>query len=377
MSPTFQSGPTDSSVDGGMSRSGPRPGEGAPAWGALIWAVPMLYVFWDPFQRRAHWAEWLVTGLALAGFLAFYTIGLIHWSNRRIVIRVCIAVTVLAATFTLYRPAGVIFFALVAAFGPFAVDGNIRRSAAIILGTAALLVVEWWMVWPPSTFPYVIGVEALFVGAGTTFVARQQIALRRSHRMAERERIARDLHDILGHTLSVIIVKSELAGRLIDVEVDRAKREIEDVERISRDALSEVREAIAGYRAGDVRAELDRARATLESAGIAVECEYEPGVLPAAQERVLVFALREAVTNILRHAGATRCRLELRSIDGIWRLEVHDNGRGGIHEEGMGMRGIRERVAAIGGRVAWTPTGGTELTISVPMATSTEPGGGR
>jgi two-component system sensor histidine kinase DesK len=216
--------------------------------------------------------------------------------------------------------------------------------------------------------PYVVAIEAVLVGAAITLVARQQIALRQILKTAERERIARDLHDILGHTLSVITLKSELASRLLDHDPRRAKAEIEDVERISRNALSEVREAIVGYHAGDLIAEFDRAKSTLETAGIVVERHCEAAGMPVAQERVLALVLREAVTNVLRHAQAKRCRMTLQKTDTAYRLEVRDDGRGGVHQEGLGMRGIRERVAAIGGNVSWNAGPGTELTITVPIA---------
>jgi two-component system sensor histidine kinase DesK len=205
------------------------------------------------------------------------------------------------------------------------------------------------------------------VGGAITFVVRQQITLRRTLQTAERERIARDLHDILGHTLSVIILKSELANRLLEQDSTCAKTEIEDIERISRNALSEVREAIVGYHAGDLAAELDRAKATLGTAGIAAECNHETVSMPVAHERVLALVLREAITNVVRHAQAKSCRVTIEGTRAAYRLEIRDDGRGGDHREGLGMRGIRERVAAIGGTASWKVSGGTHLTITVPV----------
>jgi two-component system sensor histidine kinase DesK len=184
---------------------------------------------------------------------------------------------------------------------------------------------------------------------------------------AEQERIARDLHDILGHTLSVIILKSELANRLLEQNPERAKTEMQDVERISRKALTEVREAISGYRSGDLLAELEQAQKTLATAGIAVQRDWEPIVLPIAHERVLALVLREAITNVLRHAHATQCKLSLKQATDAYELAIYDNGRGIDSGEGNGMRGIRERVASIGGQVAWQCAPGTHLKITVPV----------
>jgi two-component system sensor histidine kinase DesK len=343
-------------------------GENKPAWAGLFAAVSMLFVFVDPYQRHAPWIEWMWTGLAFAIFLALCTVGLIYWSRRRVILRVLIAMALLAAAFTAYRPSGIAYFVLVAGFAPLAVGGNITRSGAIISGVVLLILAEWWLFWPPSMMPYVIALEAFLVGGALTFVARQQTAVRQLHKTAERERIARDLHDILGHSLSVIILKSELTSRLLGSDPARAKAEIEDVERISRNALSDVRDAIAGYRTGNLLTEFDHAQSTLEAAGIVVERQCEAVTMPVTRERVLALVVREAVTNVLRHAHATRCRMTMQETSSAYHLEIRDDGRGGAHQEGMGMRGIRERVTAIGGEVSWSAGPGTILTIVIPIA---------
>ena len=155
---------------------------------------------------------------------------------------------------------------------------------------------------------------------------RAQEEIEHLAKIAERERIARDLHDVLGHTLSVIVLKSELASKLVEHDPARAKSEMADVEQTARTALAEVRQAIGGYRSNGLVAELAQARATLETAGITVECEQVPVQLPATQESVLSLAVREAVTNVVRHAHAARCRLELRTNDGLCRLSIQDDG---------------------------------------------------
>ena len=130
-------------------------------------------------------------------------------------------------------------------------------------------------------------------------------------KVAERERIARDLHDLLGHTLSLITLKAELARKLVDRDPQRAKQEMLDVEQTSRAALADVREAISGYRGEGLAAELIRARKTLETAGISVDSDIAELPLTPAQETVLALALREAMTNVVRHAQARRCSVQL------------------------------------------------------------------
>jgi two-component system sensor histidine kinase DesK len=186
-------------------------------------------------------------------------------------------------------------------------------------------------------------------------------------KVAERERIARDLHDLLGHTLSVIVLKSELASRLSATQPERAAEEIRDVERISREALAQVRAAVRGYRSAGFAHELNQAREALEAAGIAVEARVEQPQLSAMQESVFALALREAVTNIVRHAHATICRLSLRQNGGFCELEIADNGQGGALEEGSGLSGMRERVEALGGMLERDGSNGTLLRIRVPV----------
>jgi two-component system sensor histidine kinase DesK len=346
--------------------------DGKPMWGGLFWAVPFLYVYLDPYQRHADWLEWTLTTFGLVLVLGLYTLGLVYWSHKDIVRKVCIATTFLTVVFMAYRPTFAIYFPLVAAFVPFAVGGNIPRSVAFIGIVVGIFIGEAWLLGGKqyTTLTTVIAIESILIGAGTTFAARQQIAVTRANKVAERERIARDLHDILGHTLSVIVLKSELAGKLIEQDPERARREIAEVEKVSRKALAEVREAIHGYHAGDMQAEFERAEVMLKSAGVIVHLGYDKVAIPAAQERIMILALKEAVTNILRHAQAKQCRIQLQQIDGAYRLEVSDDGHGGVSESGLGLRGMRQRVEAIGGRMTWSSDSGTQLSVTLPVAQS-------
>jgi two-component system, NarL family, sensor histidine kinase DesK len=166
----------------------------------------------------------------------------------------------------------------------------------------------------------------------------------------------------------VITLKSELAGKLIDRDPGRAGKEIREVEQISRQALSEVRDAIRGYRAGGLAAELAHAKATLETTGVAVHCDAATSVqLPAMQESVLSLAVREGVTNVVRHARASNCRLHLAQQNGSCRLEIADDGQGFYTIEGNGLRGMRERVEMLGGKLERTNRSGTTLIITLPL----------
>ena len=192
--------------------------------------------------------------------------------------------------------------------------------------------------------------------------------VRRLAALAERERIGRDLHDLLGHTLSLVALKSELAGRLLDSNVAAARRELDEVTRVARDALAQVRSAVTGIRAAGLAAELASAKLLLESGGIAFDYDAVPIELPQDVEMVLALALREAVTNIQRHAGARSASvtLVLEGNDAV--LRVRDDGRGGAIAPGNGLCGMRERVEVLDGRlrVESTPGRGTCVEARVP-----------
>jgi len=192
--------------------------------------------------------------------------------------------------------------------------------------------------------------------------------------VAERERIARDLHDLLGHTLTVIVLKSDIANRLFIAQPELAHREIAEVETTARKALAEVREAVTGYRAEGLQVEVSRARHALTSAGVQLSTDIEHIALPLVSANTLCLVLREAVTNVIRHSGATTCHLELQREGGLLTLKVEDNGSGKLGAEGNGLRGMRERLAAVGGTLQRESCadGGTRLTAQLPLTGAAE-----
>jgi two-component system sensor histidine kinase DesK len=198
--------------------------------------------------------------------------------------------------------------------------------------------------------------------------------VRRLAANAERERIGRDLHDLLGHTLSLITLKLELSRKLFDRDREAARREMTEAEGVARHALAEVRAAVTGIRATDLAAELASARLLLASSRVHLDYELAVTALPEAVERNLALVIREASTNIVRHARASEARIRLRREDTTVILDICDNGRGGIVEDGNGLCGMRERVRAIGGSLAIeSPRGrGTRLEIrtTVPVTSA-------
>ncbi len=189
--------------------------------------------------------------------------------------------------------------------------------------------------------------------------------------IAERERISRDLHDLLGHTLSLITLKAELAGKLAGRDLTACKQEIADIEHCARNALAEVRAAVTGYRLTGLQHELASARATLGAAGIAFDAQVAPIAIPAGAENVMALALREAVTNIIRHSGASRCDVSLALEGGTMLFRIADNGT--LKEalaplrHGNGLCGMQERVDGIGGQLALRVNNGLALELRLPM----------
>jgi two-component system sensor histidine kinase DesK len=347
-------------------------------WSPLLWVVYLGFFFIDPVMSHASIRIWLLDGLGAAIFLVLY-LGLFVLENPYALAHIG-GMVLLGLLYQPINGGACTFFIFAASMLPFCVHS---QTAAFIglgsigaIGAIDVLLLQhtggWsWRLFYSSIFPVIIG-------AGNTFFAernRMNHRLRKANdeiehlaKVAERERIARDLHDVLGHTLSVITLKSELAGKLIDRDPERAGKEIREVEQISRQALSEVRDAIRGYRAQGLVAELAQAKSTLETAGLTVQCDSATSMqLPAVQEGVLSLAVREAVTNVLRHANARTCRLRIEQQNGSCRLEIADDGQGFTSMEGNGLRGMRERVEMLGGTLDRRNKSGTTLTITLPL----------
>jgi two-component system, NarL family, sensor histidine kinase DesK len=187
-------------------------------------------------------------------------------------------------------------------------------------------------------------------------------------RTTERERIARDLHDVLGHSLFLIILKAELAGRTALCDARQCQAELREIADIAGNARVEVKTIITGYLSGGIMREIARAEHVLSIAGIATELNTEPVGLTPTQETVLALAMREGVTNIVQHAQAHHCKLILRREDGAAVLEIRDDGCGCSELEGNGLRGMRQRVMAMGGTMSRDNHQGTRLAIRLPLS---------
>lgn len=338
-----------------------------------VWLVyllnPLVYLALSGGTRTA----WVLTVSSIVIVLPLYFAG--YWLRGN---RLLIVIALIAVVGILLSPINLgasVYFVYAAAF---AGEAKRPRGAAVIIGVLVALIAVETLVFHLSAFFWVPGIlfTVLIGMVDIHFVERRRenAKLRMAHeevehlaQIAERERISRDLHDVLGHTLSVIVLKSELASKLADKDPQRAAQEIRDVERISRDALTQVRSTVRGYQSRGLMAEVDQAKSALQAAGVEVHCDLNSAGVPPAQEGVLALALREAVTNVIRHAGASSCILSLSRMNGSCRLEITDNGNGKLGSEGVGLSGMRTRVEALGGSLKREIDSGTRLVITLPL----------
>jgi two-component system sensor histidine kinase DesK len=325
--------------------------------GALVFTVAYIWLVLIMFRPEASAIRWmlLVTLLAVAIVLTLHSPS--HWG---------FLFTYCAACVALVMPSG-------------------RGIPATIALTALAVAIT----------SVAGGSEGVVISSGTTTIAigllmvlmrdlrdrnrelsQARAELARAAVAAERERIARDLHDLLGHTLSVITLKAELAGRLLPDDTGRAGQEIADVEQVARQALGEVRQAVSGYRRPTLDGELEGARVALSAAGIAVEFQRASATLDPEVEAVLAWTVREGATNVIRHSGARRCQVTVSAGDAGAGVEVLDDGSGSVVADvssngpaGNGMAGLAERAERLRGvlEAGRRPDGaGFRLAVSVP-----------
>jgi two-component system sensor histidine kinase DesK len=345
----------------------------------FAWLIFLAFFYVQPIAEHASWRSLLLTNAEVVFFLVLY-FG-IFWVRPPLNYALLLGMAAMGLGLGTTNTGASVFIIFTAAFIPWVFER--AKSAVIALSVLAVTVVIHGLIFHPANgFSVTSLVVALGVGLSNTHFAvrnRADHKLRLAHeeiehlaKVAERERIARDLHDVLGHTLTLISVKSTLAGKLLDKDPAKAKSEIADIEKVSREAMAEIRNTLRGYSNYKLIDELQRAQAALESAGVAVNTESGEVPLTAAQESVAALIMREAVTNVVRHAQARNCSLRVARNNGSCVLEIQDDGCGGFTGEGNGLRGMRERVEALGGTLRTKTSAGTKLSFEFPLTAPDE-----
>lgn len=377
----------DSVVARGMQR-------GKSPWVDAVHLLWSAWVFVVPVWNAEGWdARWFVTTLVTYPlFLALYFRCMV--APRAQVRAYALALVLLSMSLLSWYPSGLTYFI----YGCVMLSGNSIRFRTylgllaclnlVLLAETSLLGYPWQAVFSIPLTSFIIGIIINAERASEEKDAQLRLSheeVRRLAATAERERIGRDLHDLLGHTLSVVVVKAEAARRLARRDVDAALGQVADIEAVGRQALTEIREAVTGYREGSLATELDRARSVLAASDVEAVLQESGPPLPPQTEALLGWVVREGVTNVVRHSGASLARIELHAADGQARLTITDDGRGPtpppaapgttatLPRTGTGLRGLTERLAAAGGSLTTgpSPSGGFRVTAVLPLGEDT------
>lgn len=338
----------------------------------------VILVFQPLFDPDRTWVDWILTAAAAAVFVPVYVVGELRTGRiRQAMPWVATTLGLLVLTFNV---GGGVFLIYA---GAAAASHQPRQQAmrwlvglsALTTGLAVIspvpMLYRAFAFVPVLLFLWVVGMACMDDRERAAEAARLRVDNARIAHLAtatERERIARDLHDLTGHSLTSIVVRAQLVQRLAATDPQRAAAEAAEIETVARDALGEIRETVAGWRQVVLDDEVEVARQALERVGVRLHVDVDRDVhLAPSVEQALGLALREGVTNVVRHAGAHACTVRLSEEDGQVRLEVVDDGVGAAGEEGNGLLGMRERMAALGGQVQRISQAGTRLVVTVPQ----------
>ncbi|TDF35579.1 sensor histidine kinase [Alteromonadaceae bacterium M269] len=354
-----------------------------------VWLIylPLFFVPVFIFSDKASDFVWTI--LATVAFLIAYFHS--FWVKKGKVAWHTAAVVLIGTLSAFITPTASSMFIYAAGFA-----GRLKSMKHGFISLFAILLWVVFITWrfdfqpyfsiPTLVFSFIIGILNIY--QAVLDEKKKELILSREEtqrlaKVAERERIARDLHDLIGHTFSVITLKADLAGKLLDKDLEKARKEIKQLETISRDALSQVREVVSGYRTSDLLSELANAKHVLASMSIEFEYRFEglgdkenietnlEKYLDAKSNKELAIVLRELVTNIIRHAKADEVDAVIKREDGNIVLTVKDNGQGFDNQEhkGFGLKGIEERINKLSGFVvikSGKPHEGTLSEIGLP-----------
>lgn len=337
-----------------------------------VWLGYLLIYFFNYVFRTPETEEIIATVIGVTLFLMLY-FSTFRRKKAGIIIHI-IAIHGIGAVLALWNLGASVFFVYAACFCAYL--DNVRQGFIGIVLIALLVALQAWLMDLPSYF-YLPGIFfSVLIGSSNLFFAqmeRKNELLRQSQEeikqlatTAERERIARDLHDLIGHTFSLLTKKAELAQKLLDKSPELVRNELKDIETTSREALAQVREAVSGYRKLEFHEELIATRGLCKASDIKLDEKIETIELPQQINQSFAYCLKEAMTNVVRHSNATQCDVSLSRSNGSFRLCISDNGGVSAIKEGNGLTGMRERVQQLGGSLSVSHNKGLQLNIEVP-----------
>lgn len=344
-----------------------------------LYLVFLVFLFLGPvFDPTATTADWVTAAVTVVLSGAIYLIGMSYRGLRNWA-AVALMLGGVISTWLGTAAMGVVpIYAAALVAGFVSRRALMQRLTVITLVTLATMPIS-----PiPSPFLFLAFAPALPLIWLVGYSVQDEIRLNReAHSLkaenariqylatvTERERIARDLHDLAGQALTAVALRSQLVQRLATSDPHRVQEEAAAIETTARETLASLRETVAGWQQVDLDDELDKGLKTLGAAGVVAKAEglWAQDLAPSV-ETVLAGALREGVTNVVRHAQARTCRIRLDGRPGEIALVVEDDGVGPRGPEGSGLRGMRERVLAAGGTVELTTSGGTALRVTLPV----------
>jgi len=346
-------------------------------WLPYLWLIYLGFFFIKYFFLRPNLSEVCAVIITMGLFLAtYFSVYRRHGLGALLHIAV---LTMLAILWAPFNPGSSVLFIYAASFAYLV--GPPKKSTAVVFVIAVLAALTAWLAkpllvfWlPAAAISVIIGVANIAFGEDDRKNAElrlNQAEIKRLAEVAERERIARDLHDVIGHTLSMIVVKSALALRLLEQDTAQAHAEIRSIEDTARNSLQEVRKAISGLHQQSLTEALDQAALAMGSANVELQVNVDDRLqLPVRDAAMLGLVIREACTNVIRHANAQVCRISLQHDTRMGRLllDISDDGGGHIRPEGSGIQGMRARLESLGGELQLDPKRGGHLHGWVPLA---------
>jgi len=344
-------------------------------YGPYIWLIYLAFFFVSLSQYHPVENSFIYAAIGTIAFLALYFNG--YWVSAKRIRWNLFGLIVIGSLMSQLTPGASVFFIYAGAFC--CRLGTPRKAIIGLVIISIIVVIISWLTGygpffyaPAILFTFMVG--GINIYQHETSLQRKELILsqqevRQLARTSERERIARDLHDLIGHTFSVITLKAELANKLVDRDLAKAKLEIKALEDISRNALSQIREVVTGYRTSDLNTELAHAKYVLASNDMHFDYQFENCEMNDHTNKELAIILKELVTNILKHSQANKINATITQLNEAVLLTIKDDGIGFSEttHQGFGLKGISERVAKLSGSLSIQSSSGTLIEINIPL----------